>query len=318
MAQDVTIDITINGKKPVVLEEVTVTWTRFGSPGKMVFSVLDKGEKFEEGNEVQFKVDGEKFFCGYIFTIEREGIEQYRYTCYDAIRYLKQDDIFKMKKQTYTKALKTVCSRYGLSTGKIANTSYVRKAKVFNGCVLDMLEDYKKHTKNSTGNTYILYADFDKICLQKQSSLKTDYVFDTAVMEDFSYSSSIDEKVYTVVKIYKGSGKKMKIYSKTVSKAKKKYGQLTYVEPTKLKSKAKIKKKLSKIADAHDSPRKKLTLLNAFGKTDIRAGSQVKVNIKEGGLKVSRNMIVDTITHRFNQGRHTMDMNVFGGDFKIG
>lgn len=321
--ENVKIDITIQHDgttyKPAVLEEVTVEWTRFGAPGKMVLSVIDDDTlKFGEGDTVRFKLNDKNFFFGFVFIIERTGINQYQLTCYDAIRYLKSSDIFKMKKCTYTKALKTVTKRYGLKNGKIANTKYVRKAKVFNCCILDMLEDYRKHTKQSTGINYLLYADYNKICLQPQSALATDYILEAKLMENFTYTSSIDDKVYTVVKLYKGSGKKMKVYSKTVTKAKKKYGRLTYVAETKLKSKAKIKKKLKSIAEAHDSPRKKVTLQGVFGLDDIRAGSKVKVKITEGGLKINRNMIVDTVTHRFNQGRHTMDLNVFGGDYKLG
>lgn len=321
--ENLTIKATIqhNGTiyEPVCLDEISVEWTRFGSPGKMILTVLEENSlTFREGDVVRLKINGKNFFFGYIFIIDRAGQNQYKLTCYDGLRYLKSDDIFKMKKQTYTKALKTVLKRYGLKQGTIANTKYVRKAKVFNGCVWDMLDDYRKKTKESTGIQYILYADFNKICLQPQSKLKTNYIITESQLEDFSYTSSIDDKVYTVVKMYKGSGKKMKIYTKTGTSAKKKYGRLTYVKKTKLKSKAKIKKKLKAILEAHDSPRKKVTLNNVFGLTDIRAGSQVKVDVTEGGLHINRKMVVDTVTHHFRAGRHTMDLNVFGGDYKLG
>ncbi len=317
----VTVSLT-HGKKtyyPNVVSEIRVEWTRFGSPGKMTMTVLaDSVLKFAEGDVVRLKVDDRNFFFGFIFTIERREKNQYALTIYDALRYLKSDDIFKMPKQTYTKALKKVLKRYGLKAGTIQNTKYVRKAKVFNGCIFDMLEDYRQSTRKSKGTNYILFANYNKVCLKSQKSMRTDYVMNAQLMEDFTYTSSIDDKVYTVVKLYKGSDKKPKVYTKTVKAAKKKYGRLTYVEQTKLKSKSKIKKKLKTIAAAHDSPRKKLTLNSVFGLTDIRAGSGVIVKLSDNGMKVSKRMTVDTVTHVFSEGRHTMNMNVVGGDYKNG
>lgn len=321
MSNERTISVTLtHGSttyKPVVIGDVTVEWTRFGSPGKLKMTVIkDSTLKIENGDCVRLVVDGKNFFFGFIFIIDRKEASQLSITSYDVLRYLKSKDIFKMPKQTYTKALKTVLKRYGLKAGTIANTKYVRKAKVFNGCVLDMLETYRKDTKNSKGVNYILYADFNKVCLKAQPSMKTNYVITNQMTSDFSYSSSIDERTYTVIKLYKGSGKKAKVYTKTSAAAKKKYGRLTYVESTKLKSKSKIKKKLNTIAKAHDTPSKKLTIKNVFGVVNIRAGSGVRVEIKEAGITINRSMTVATVTHKFSEGRHTMDLTLVGGDFR--
>ena len=301
---------------PVVVGEITVEWTRFAAPGQMKLTVMkDDVLKFEEGDTVRLKINDEKFFFGFLFTYERKDDDRYQLTCYDALRYLKSKDIFKMKKMTYTKALKKACKRYGLKMGTIANTKYVRKAKVFTGTVYDMLENYRKKTKQSTGNQFILYADWNQICLKKQSAMKTDYVIEAEVAKEYSYQSSIDDGVYTVVKLYKKKGKKTKVYSKTLKAAKKKYGRLTYVNSTKLKKKSKIKKKLKKIAEAHDTPRKKLSFTGVFGITEIRAGSGVTVRLNAVGMSLNKNMTVHKVTHRFADGVHTMDLTVIGGDY---
>lgn len=301
---------------PVVVGEITVEWTRFAAPGKMTLTVLkDSILKFEEGDTVRLKINGEKFFFGILFTYERLDHDRYKLTCYDVLRYLKSKDIFKMKKMTYAKALKKVCKRYGLKQGKIANTKYVRKAKVFTGSIMDMLENYRKKTKESTGNQFILYADWNQIYLKKQADMKTNYVIEAKLAKDFSYQSSIDDDVYTVIKLYRKSGKKTKVYSKTLKKAKKKYGRLTYVGNTKLKKKAKIKKKLKKIGEAHDTPRKKLSFTGVFGIPKIRAGSGVTVKLNAVGMSLKKNMTVDKVTHHFQDGIHTMDLVVVGGDY---
>lgn len=311
-----------HGKKiytPIVIGEITVEWTRFASPGKMVLTVYkDDILQFEEGDVVKLRVNDNDYFFGFLFTYEIVAENQYKLTCYDALRYLKSKDVFKMKKQTYSAALKKVCKRYGLTKGTIANTRYVRKAKVFTGTVFDMLENYRKTTKKSTGNQFILFMDYNKVTLKKQDSMKTDWVIQASVAQKYSYSSSIDEDVYTVVKLYRKKGKKTKVYTKTLKSVKKKYGRLTYAENTKLKKKAKINKRLKKIAAAHDSPRKKLSFTGVFGIPGIRAGSGVKVKLSTDGLSLNKNMVVSRVTHRFQGGIHTMDLTVIGGDFHDG
>ena len=301
---------------PVVVGEITVEWTRIAAPGKMTLTVLKDSElTFREGDTVRLKINDRNFFFGWLFTYERAGQGRYQLTCYDALRYLKSHDIFKMKKMTYTKALKTVCKRYGLKTGTIANTRYVRKAKVFTGTIFDMLESYRKQTKQSTGNNYILYADWNKICLKSQTSMKTNYVIEADMAKDYSYQSTIDDGVYTVIKLYKTNKKKTKVYSRTLKKAKKKYGRLTYVNSTKLKG-AKITRKMKQIGKDHDTPRKKLSFSGVFGIPEIRAGSAVTVKIRAVGMKLNRNMYVDKVTHHFQSGVHTMDLVVIGGDYR--
>lgn len=301
---------------PVVVGEITVEWVRFATPGKMTLTVYkDSALEFREGDIVTLKINGSQFFFGFVFTYERAGDKRYRLTCYDVLRYLKSSDVFKMKKMTYTKALKTACKRYGLKPGSIANTRYVRKGKVFTGSVYDMLEKYRKATKNATGDTYILYANWNEVTLRKQTSMKTNYVIDATLMKDFSYSSSIDDGVYTVVKLYRTKGKKTKVYSRTQKAAKKKYGRLTYAKSTNEKKKAKITKQLKKIGNAHDSPAKKLSFSGVFGIPSIRAGSGVKVKLSAVGMELNRNMTVDKVTHHFKDGVHTMDLTVVGGAY---
>ena len=323
-----------NTYTPVVIGELTVEWTRFASPGKMNLTVFkDDALKFEEGDVVTLKVDGQNFFYGFLFTYERTDSQQYKLTCYDALRYLKSQDVFKMKRSTYAKALKNVCSRYGLKKGTIMNTRHACKAKVFTGTVIDMLEYYRKKTKSATGDNYILYMDFDQVCLVKQDKMVTEWAVTAETAESFSYSSSIDDDVYTVIKLYRNVQKKKKkkkkkgkknitvtrTYSKTLSAEKKKYGRLTYVESVKTKKKAKINKRLKKIANAHKKPKKKLSFNGVFGIKEIRAGSGMQVKLSVVGMDdLTKSMVVNRVTHRFNEGFHTMDLTMVGGVFKDG
>ena len=64
--------------EPVVVGEITVEWIRFGTPGKMTLTVYkDDVLKFEEGDTVRLKVNGKKFFYGFLFTYERQDPQRY-------------------------------------------------------------------------------------------------------------------------------------------------------------------------------------------------------------------------------------------------
>jgi hypothetical protein len=56
-------------------------------------------------------------------------------------------------------------------------------------------------------------------------------------------------------------------------------------------------------------------LKDYFGDLNVRAGSMVPVKLDLGDVKVERYMLVDKVTHRFENGLHTMSLEVSGGGF---
>ena len=76
-----------SGKKmyiPVLLDGVTWTTERKGSPGKLEFKVRrDDGKlRSAEGNAVTLLVNGKKIFFGYIFKKQRSEKNTYSVFCF--------------------------------------------------------------------------------------------------------------------------------------------------------------------------------------------------------------------------------------------
>ena len=58
-----------------------------------------------------------------------------------------------------------------------------------------------------------------------------------------------------------------------------------------------------------------LTVKNAFGRPDIRAGSAVMVALDLGDITVRQFFVVDKVTHTFKENEHRMDLYLIGGEF---
>ena len=58
-----------------------------------------------------------------------------------------------------------------------------------------------------------------------------------------------------------------------------------------------------------------LSITGAFGSTKVRAGCLVPVIMDLYDRKVSSYLLVDKVTHTFNNGQYTMDLDLSGGGF---
>lgn len=58
-----------------------------------------------------------------------------------------------------------------------------------------------------------------------------------------------------------------------------------------------------------------LSISGACGSIKVRAGCLVPVIMKLYDQKVSSYLLVDKVTHKFNNGQHIMDLELSGGGF---
>lgn len=129
------------------------------------------------------------------------------------------------------------------------------------------------------------------------------------------YHDRIDSNVYNQIKlIYENSEKKA--YDLYIAKSTKninKWGVLQYLEKIsgpdvgKLKSQALLK--------LYNKKARYLTISGVIGNKKVRAGSLVPVILNLDDVKVANYMMVEKVTHTFNNCQHSMDLVVSGGGF---
>ena len=136
----------LNGKKgvallPKVLEGVQWTTERYGTAGKLEFSILNEGVIYpEEGDKVEFYYNGTPIFYGFIFTIRRDKSDVIKLTAYDQLRYLKNKGIHQYLNKRADEVIRMLTEDYRLRVGELDNTQLVIPRRIeVNKTLLDII-----------------------------------------------------------------------------------------------------------------------------------------------------------------------------------
>lgn len=320
------VDVFITREKKVykvpILNGLEIKWERKGVPGQCTFSIIqeDTEEKveFEEGDEVQVRISKTWMFKGYIFTKTRNKDGVVKYTCFDQLRYLKAKEAVNFVDKTVGEIVNQICDERELKKGTIRDSekkykipSITRDNISFHDVILTAIEK----TTEATGEIFILYDRFGKITLCPLKHMKRNVVIDSSVIGDFEYESTIDKQTYNVVRVAAKSKKDgaTVYYTARDQKNVNKWGvlQLTEKSSNSFTSTSAAKQLL----DFYNSKTKTLKIKNAMGAVEVVAGAVIIVNLDLGDMKLTRNMVVDAVTHRVEDGLYSMDLELIGGEF---
>nr|DAJ73970.1 MAG TPA: 43 kDa tail protein [Caudoviricetes sp.] len=312
--------VVFNGKKTFTLpvkDGMKIVWERKGAPGKLTFSAkMEKKFKIEEGNEVSVIYGKTKMFFGYIFTkkLSKDGIVDY--TAYDQLRYLKNKDILVYKRKTADEVVSMIAKRFNLRCGTLAKTGYRMSAIEDNSTLFDIIQNALDNTLGTKNKVYVLYDQIGKLRLVDVSKMKVNScLVDAETGEDFTYTSTIDSDVYNQIKLIYENKKKgtFDLYVARSSKTIHKWGVLQYTD--KINSPDIGKLKCNALLKYYNRKKRTLTISGVIGNSKVRGGSLVPVLLNLGDFKVANYMMVEKVTHTFNNRQYTMDLVVSGGDF---
>lgn len=302
---------------PGIEEGVTWTTERKGMPGKLTFSVLKAGAlNFQEGNPVRADLDGVPFFYGFVFTKERSKGKLIKVTAYDQLRYFKNKDTLVYKNKTATEVLTMLAADFNLSCGALDDTGYkIAKRIEEEKTLFDILQYPIDETLKVKRKLYVLYDEAGKLRLTNIENMKTDYLVCADVAEDFDYASSIDESTYNKIKlIYKNEDTGVyEEYGAKDGSAINNWGVLQYLET--VTDKATAASKAEELLKLYNRKTRHLKVKGCFGDIRVRAGTSVPVTLSLGDIVANTYMICEVVKHEFQNGIHTMDLTLIGGDF---
>jgi len=135
---NLTYELTVYNKKDTLLIEpqdgITLDRSPDLAPAKLTFNVLkDPLLDIQEGDLVNFKVNGELVFVGYIFEKSRSKNNIIQVTCYDQCRYLKSEGYYIFDgKNSASELIIALSKDLGIKLGEIAPTEY-KISRVFDG-----------------------------------------------------------------------------------------------------------------------------------------------------------------------------------------
>lgn len=306
---------------PPVEEGAKLVWERRGSPGRLQFTVINDGNlNFAEGDPVKLTVNGTPLFYGFVFTKRRDKEKAIEVVAYDQIRYLKNKDTIVEEDLKASELLKRIAGDFRLQLGEVADTGYViRQIDEANQTLLDILQNALVETTQNTGKMYVLYDDVGKLCLRDTESLRLDLLINSAVAEDYSYTSSIDDQTYNKINLAfedKKSGMRQRFIAQDGEHINQ-WGVLQLFEELKSDQGA------AALAEAklklYNQKTRRLTIKNALGDVRVRGGSLVGLSLNLGDIIANQYLLVDKVTHSFKGDEHLMDLtligNGVGGDF---
>lgn len=312
-----TIQSSGNVYLPSLLEGAALELSRAGTPGKLTFSLIkDEVISFQEGDRAKLFLDGAGVFSGFVFAKKRTSDGIIKVTAYDQLRYLKNKDTYQRQNITATQIIRAIAADFQLQTGALAETGWaMEELEADNKTLFDIIQTALDETLRNTGRLYVLYDDFGKLALRDVADMKLDLLLDESAGEDFDYTSSIDGETYNQIKLAydnKDAGKR-EIYLSKDSAAIAQWGVLQYFE--KIDQTTSAPAKADALLKLYNHNTRELTVKGAFGDPRVRAGSSLPVSLNLGDLITKNYMVVERVKHRFDLDRHTMDLNLRGGDF---
>lgn len=299
--------------EPSVLDGIQLDQERQGSPAKLTFTVLKEGTiAFNEGDRVCFWYGTTPMFMGYVFTKQRDKDGQIQVTAYDQLRYLNNKFTYTFVKKTASDIIKMITDDFGLQIGSIENTQYPIPSYLGrNKALFDIILETLSETTTQTGKLYTLYDNFGSIELKSMDNMLTTVLVDSETAENFNYTSSIDEETYNkIVLDYVDENNVHKPYSASDSSNINQWGLLQYFEEISVESIA--QHKADSLLELYNKKTRKLTIDNAFGNTLVRAGSLVVVRLNLGDIVTNNYMLIDKVTHKFNENYYSMDLTLNG------
>lgn len=307
--------------KPLIIGDIKVSWERTGAPGKIAFAYANiDGINVSEGNAVAFRYKNNKVFFGYIFTFDGDSDkEKVSVTCYDQLRYFKNKDSF-VYNAKYSDMLKNnICKKYGFNMGIIEDTGYKITTRLEDGSLFDICAQAASSTLLSNGKRFILYDDFGNICLRDMENMMLPILIDKDTAGKWTLKSTIDSDVYNRIVLKKENNEtgKRELYIANDSTTQKKWGVLVLEEDAdENSSAATLKSKAKALLKYYNRPNQTFRVTDCIGDYRVRGGSMLVVNFDIGnGKEIKSLMIVNKVEHTFSDGIHTMDLDLFGGDF---
>jgi hypothetical protein len=262
-------------------------------------------------------VDGTDLFYGFVFSKKRDKDGLISVTAYDQLRYLKNKDCYIYPKaMTAAQLIKILAAEYQLKAGIIEDTQYIIQKRVEdNATLFDIIQTALYLTLQNKKKLYVLYDDFGKLTLKDVERLKLDLLIDAGVAEDYDYESSIDSNTYNRIKLYYDNEKAgtREVYKAQSGENINKWGVLQLCES--IKEKTNGQAKADALLGLYNKKTRTLSIKNACGDIQVRAGTSVAIQLNLGDITVNNYMLVEQAKHIFKNKEHLMSLDLRGGDF---
>lgn len=299
---------------PAVEEGITWQTDRYGSPGELNFTVIrDSVLKIGSGDAVRLTVDGTGIFYGFVFQMAPKKGGTMEIKAYDQLRYFKNKDTYVYENKTAGELLQMLCADFNLNAGQIEDTGYKIESRVEDGQTLfDIMQNALDLTLLNTGQMYVMFDDFGALALRNISGMAYNLLICENTAEDYKYTVSIDGETYNQIKLVfdnEETGKRDVYMTKHTGNINK-WGILQYYDT--LQKGENGAAKAEALLSLYNKETRNLSISNAFGDVNIRAGCMIVTMLDLGDMQLSNLMLVEKCKHTFQENVHFMDLTLRG------
>lgn len=298
-----------------IAEQVQVSQSLDGNAGKLT-CILQKDPnnllKISNGSIVSLIINKTGFFFGYIFKIGTDADENYKITCYDQMRYLKNKDVYTTKNLTASQIFEKICQDYSLRYEVKIPSFYKPEPYIHDNKTLYQIVNRGKELANINENAqYFIVDRFGTLTWSEFSYEKTNIQLGGgSLMSSFTYEKSIDDDTYNQIKIYrdnKDTGKRDVWLVKDNNNIKK-WGTLQYLKKADDDANAsQIRQTAENYLKVKNTETEKLKI-QAEGILELTVGKGIKFVLDRE--KIDRWMWITSCTHTFTKYSHIMDLEV--------
>lgn len=324
---EISLRLIQNGKvySVVVKDKITITREK-NAASKLSCTILRDTITPEVGNALAFTLDRmHNQFYGFIVTTRKSG-DWCDIEAYDQLYYMNRNKLrFSYEDATITEVAQWICKDRGygmLDPPNMDDTEYKIPLRIEeNVSDLTIITTGLDLTYEATGKRFYIFDDFGNICIHHEGKLAADcnLFLTRAYMEDYSYDSTLDD-CWTAARIEerivdngsKSSKEDNKVEIKTTTlrseEAIERYGFLEAFDE--LEEGENPNNKAQQILNNSLPPNQSLTLSGVQGDITVRGGTPILVDMFTGERAefIRGWFSVDSVTHNFEDGIHTMDL----------
>lgn len=293
------------------VESINLSNSMHDAPGKCEFTLIDSSE-YPRGSIIELMVNNEKIFYGYIFTSSIDASGKTSVTAYDQMRYLKNQDTIYYEGMTASQIFEDICKKNNLKC-KIVNPSkwiilpYLYEKKT----MFDIIKHTLEESFRSEEKKYMIRDNFgvlEFIDIEKQ---KTNLQIGTgSLLTDYTYTNSIDEETYNVVKLIRDNKETQKrdVWQVMDSNNIKRWGKLQFLSDVdEQANEEQIKELANNILKVKNKETRSLDL-SILGFFNVKSGDGIRVKIDN---VLDEWFYLAGVTTEINNNMSNMGLEVF-------
>ena len=297
---------------------LTLKTERAGSPATLTGELVDITEHIPRmGATVRLKVDGQMIFYGHVFQTSIDKFGVMNFTAYDILRYLKNTySGYYPKTYTINDVITDIAIANNLSVGKIADApTQGRQLLIDNESGLDVISRLVDIGTILSGRVLVFYASGMDLMLSYADEMIADVlVGDNSLATEYTLSTTIDEDTYNQIFLYRESETSGCRHYATEQDPinTRKWGVLRLTESVDdVMSNAQLNDRAAKMLQMKNRAMKAMSI-TALGVVGLRAGMMINIHFPSIPDEISRKqtVILDSVTHNFEDGNHTMTLEV--------